>query len=213
MTEAKAEILARIVRATGAEGGVASVPRAYRTSTGLASAELADLLADRLEDYRGEVVRCAGGDDAIARVLGAELVRRGLVSVVAPLAAAEAWLGELATGERVQVVVDGPELTPDDLDGVAAVVTGAAVAVAETGVVVLDGGPWCGRRAISLVPDVHLCVVRTAQVVGLPGEALAGLDPRSPQTWIAGPSATSDIELDRVEGVHGPRTLVVVLAG
>src|SRR4029079_12390882 len=112
---------------------------------------------------------------------------------------------------KVERVADEPPLSYVELDGLDGVVTGCAVAIAETGTIILDGGPDQGRRALSLLPDLHVCVVREDQVVGSVPEALVQLAPTRPQTWISGPSATSDIELQRVEGVHGPRRLDVVL--
>jgi L-lactate dehydrogenase complex protein LldG len=111
----------------------------------------------------------------------------------------------------VEVVADTPPLSVDALDALDGVITGCAVGLAETGTIVLDGGAGQGRRVLSLLPDRHLCVIRADQIVQDVPEALARLDPRRPMTWISGPSATSDIELQRVEGVHGPRVLDVVI--
>jgi L-lactate utilization protein LutC len=123
------------------------------------------------------------------------------------------WLGRCAEDcAGAALITDDPPLDTALLDAAAGVVTGCAVAVAETGTIVLDHGPGQGRRAVTLVPDFHLVVVRHDQVAAdLPG-AFARLDPARPHTLISGPSATSDIELVRVEGVHGPRTLHVLIA-
>lgn len=158
-----------------------------------------DLFAERVADYRATVVRCApdGVDAAIAAALpdGA--------SVVVPEGMPYAVPG----------AVTDAALTPTELDAVTAVVTTATVAIATTGTIVLSHGPGEGRRVLTLVPDLHVCVVRADQVVDDVPAAVRRLDPSRPTTWISGPSATSDIELNRVEGVHGPRTLHVVLVG
>ncbi|MEU2898120.1 LutC/YkgG family protein [Streptomyces sp. NPDC001273] len=167
-----------------------------------------DLLAENLADYRAIVHRsdAAGLAGLVARLLAA----RGASSVLVPPGLDEDWLAST----EVTRVADRAESTPGELDRVDSVVTACALAVAETGTIVLDGSPDQGRRRITLVPDHHICVVRVPdQVVASVPQALERLDPARPLTWISGPSATSDIELDRVEGVHGPRTLEVVLIG
>ncbi|MFC8989719.1 lactate utilization protein C [Streptomyces sp. NPDC057115] len=185
------------------------VDRAYLREHGERSAaQLTDLLAENLADYRALVHRCAA--DALPGVVAGLLAARGARSVLVPPGLDERWLE--ASG--VARVADRAESTARELDRADSVVTGCAVAVAETGTIVLDGSPDQGRRRITLVPDHHICVVRVpGQVVASVPRALERLDPARPLTWISGPSATSDIELDRVEGVHGPRTLEVVLAG
>jgi L-lactate dehydrogenase complex protein LldG len=186
----------------GAGGGAApasadlSTATAHRAQPADPPAML-DLFVERVADYRATVTRCAAAD--LAATLSVAL--DGATSVVVP-----PRLGLEVPGA---VLDDG--LSHADLDAVDAVVTAAAVAIAETGTVVLDHGPDQGRRVITLLPDLHVCVVREAQVVPDVPDAIGRLDPLRPQTWISGPSATSDIELSRVEGVHGPRRLHVVL--
>ena len=216
---AREEVLARIRTALGgtASGGTApasaapsgtapvadAVPRGYRTQGELDVTVLLDLLAERLRDYGCTVRRATPGEvmTAVAEAVGQRGARRVVVPPGLDLAGLPAGVDAIAD--------DG--LSPAELDAVDGVITGAAVAIAETGTIVLDGSPDQGRRALSLVPDYHVCIVRAEQVVALVPEALARLDPGRPLTWISGPSATSDIELDRVQGVHGPRTLEVIL--
>ncbi|MEU3663508.1 lactate utilization protein C [Streptomyces sp. NPDC032940] len=184
-----------------------AVARDYLRAHGRRSVEqTVELLAENLADYRAVVHRCADGE--LAGLLARLLSEHGARSVVVPAGLPPEWMSA-ADPTRVH---DRAVNTAHELDRVDSVVTGCAVAVAETGTIVLDGSPDQGRRRITLVPDHHICVVRVPdQVVSSVPEALERLDPARPLTWISGPSATSDIELDRVEGVHGPRTLEVVL--
>jgi L-lactate dehydrogenase complex protein LldG len=197
---ARDEILGRIRTALGDDRPVPPVARDYRTTDERSPAELLDVLTDRLEDYKATVVRCAP-DGVAAAVAGAVAGLQGDV-VIAPGVPAD-WRPDGAVEDDGRPAVA--------LASYAATVTGVATAIAETGTLVLDGSPLCGRRALSLLPDVLVCVVEADQVVGTVPEGLAVLDPVAPLTMISGPSATSDIELQRVEGVHGPRTLIVVL--
>ncbi len=197
---AREEILASVREALGDRAGAAPEPPAPRGYRSLPAPEgLVDLFVDRVEDYRAVVTRCSAGEvaDRIRDALG----DAGRV-VVAP-------------GLRYDVpdgVADEGQ-TALELDQVDAVVTEASVGIATTGTIVLEHGTGQGRRALSLVPDLHVCVVRESQIVpGVP-DAVGVLDPHRAQTWISGPSATSDIELNRVEGVHGPRNLHVIVAG
>jgi L-lactate dehydrogenase complex protein LldG len=169
---------------------------------------LADLLAANLTDYRAHVHRCEPAE--VPAAIAGLLARHGSTTVAIPPDLPDHWLTDLP--DTLRQIPDTPQLTARDLDAIDTVITGCALAIAETGTIVLDTGPGQGRRALTLVPDHHICVVRAPeQVVPSVPYALPRLDPARPQTWISGPSATSDIELDRVEGVHGPRTLDVVL--
>ena len=207
---ASEEILARIRTATGDGSAPPPPARGYRTAdqpAGLDGEALLDLLVDRLVDYRALVRRSTTA--MVAATVVAALTERGARRVAVPDGILPDGLDRLEPG--IELVGDDPPLTPAQLDGLDGVLTGCAVAIAETGTIVLDAGSGQGRRALSLVPDYHLVVVTAAQVVGGVPQAVARLDPSRPQTWISGPSATSDIELDRVEGVHGPRTLEVIV--
>ena len=204
---AREEVLNRIRTALGdGRAPAAEIPRGYRTTDDRPAAEQLDVLVDRLEDYKASVLRC-GPDDVRATVIAA--LDRGLGGGWAPghVVAAPGLPGEWRP-EGLDTDDDRP---PVQLAERAASITGVAVAIAETGTLVLDGSPRTGRRALTLLPDCLVCVVTADQVVGGVPEGLARLDPLRPLTMISGPSATSDIELNRVEGVHGPRTLVVVL--
>jgi len=216
---ARDEVLARIRAAigpgtgpgTGQDAGPAEsaagadgLDAGYRLQGELTGPALLELLADRLTHYRA-LVRLATPHTLAAEISAALADRQARRIVVPPEL-------DLQLPQGAEVTVDNG-LSATELDCYDGVVTRAALAIAETGTIVLDGSPDQGRRAISLVPDYHLCVVEARQVVQLVPEAVARLAGAAtrPLTWISGPSATSDIELERVEGVHGPRTLEVIL--
>jgi L-lactate dehydrogenase complex protein LldG len=207
---AREEILARVRTAVADGAPPPPVARDYRTAdhqTPLDPEGLQELLVERLADYRAKVRRTTTA--LVAEVVIAALTERGARRVAVADGILPAGLERLEPG--IELVSDTPPRTAAQLDTLDGVLTGCAVAIAETGTIVLDAGPGQGRRALSLVPDYHLVVVTAAQIVHTVPQAVARLDPTRPLTWISGPSATSDIELDRVEGVHGPRTLEVII--
>jgi L-lactate dehydrogenase complex protein LldG len=204
VSAARAEVLDRIRAALGPAPVVPEVARDYHPA-GAAPVDL-DRFCERVADYRATVHRVAG--DELPAALAAAAARLGLRRVGTTL--------DIALGE-VELVRDDPPLSITELDGLDGVLTGCALGIAETGTLVLDSGTESGRRALTLVPDVHLCVIAEAQVVASVPDAVAHLAAAAaegrPITLVSGPSATSDIELDRVEGVHGPRTLEVFVVG
>jgi L-lactate dehydrogenase complex protein LldG len=215
VSDAKSEILARVRGALrdvppGERAADVAVARDYRRVGELPRAGVVDLFAENCAEYRATVVRVADAD-ALAPAIATALAERSVATVAIPADLPAAWR------------VDGAEwiedrgLSHDALSQVDGVVTGCAVAIAQNGTLVLDGGAAQGRRALTLLPDYHLCVVAAEQVVELVAEGIERLHESAragrPMTMIAGPSATSDIELNRVEGVHGPRTLDVLIVG
>lgn len=206
---ARDEILARVDRARPATPPPLSIPRRYRRDGTLDHEQRIELFCRRVGDYRATVRRVDSAE--IAAACAEICSSRGARTIVVPGGLPAAWR------PRVLDLVEDDAVTARELDAVDGVLTGCTVAIAETGTMVLTGSAHEGRRAITLIPDLHICVVGEAQIVELVPEAFDllirnGLE-RSPLTLISGPSATSDIELDRVEGVHGPRNLFVVVAG
>jgi L-lactate dehydrogenase complex protein LldG len=211
--DARDAVLARVrgaLQRAGAGAGLAAasvaIPRAYRQAGRAADQDaLVERFCERVGEYRARVHRATETSlcDVVERLLAD---RRVLVPAAAPCEA-----------RGCEQVFDEPPLTARELDSADAALTGCALAVAETGTIVLDGSAACGRRALTLVPDHHVCVVRAAQIVADVPDAIAELRRRDaarrPITLVSGPSATSDIELERVEGVHGPRVLDVVVVG
>jgi L-lactate dehydrogenase complex protein LldG len=210
---AREEVLARIAaayRAAPPAGlSYSDITREYRTTSDLETATLTELLIDRLVDYRALVRQCRA-DDLGAEIANA-LSNRSAQTVVASTGLDPSWTSGLSGSVLTDGVSADDQLSVAELDGVDGVITSCAVAIAQTGTLILDGSPGQGRRVITLIPDYHLCVVFADQIVADVPDALARLEATRPLTMISGPSATSDIELSRVEGVHGPRTLEVII--
>ncbi|QYB07637.1 lactate utilization protein C [Rhodococcus sp. USK10] len=199
---ARAEILSRIRSALADAPAPDPVPRDYHREPASGPGDV-ELFAHTVDDYRAQVHRA---DETTVAEVVTGLIANGARAVVPPDL-------PLSWRPRGDVVVDGApaELSTLELDAIDVVVTGCTLGIAATGTIVLDGGAGQGRRALTLVPDHHICIVRTDQIVDTVPQAFQTLDATAPLTFISGPSATSDIELNRVEGVHGPRTLDVVI--
>ncbi len=214
MSAAREAILARVRRSLtdvpiSETPAAVAVPREYRHQSAAGRDALVTEFAAAVSEYRATVRTVASGE--LARHIALACADRELHRLVVPAGVPEEW-----RPPGVEIVEDDG-LTAAELDRLDGALTGCAAAIAQTGTLVLDGRGACGRRAITLVPDHHICVVRPEQIVGLVPEAIARLADavrmeRAPITLISGPSATSDIELTRVEGVHGPRNLLVLIA-
>ena len=203
---AKDAILARIRAAVASAPEPPPVPRNYRERDERERGAILEDFIDRLLDYKALVTRT--DEDGLPQAIAEACREHNVTRLVVPADLPAEWIPEGLALRRVVPPFSNAAL--DESDGV---LTGCAIAIAQTGTIILDGEAGQGRRALSLVPDLHLCVVRSEQVVGLVPEAIARLAERAtrPITFISGPSATSDIELSRVEGVHGPRTLHVIV--
>jgi L-lactate dehydrogenase complex protein LldG len=217
MNSAREEILNRIRRATydvpeNERPEDVPVERGYRTQGTASREETVQRFAEYAAEYDAKIHRV--DEEDLPKAIAEALEQRGVERLVIPNDLPEAWVPEGV--ELLRDGASGKPLTNDELDGSDGVLTGCALAIAQTGTIVLDAGEAQGRRALTLVPDYHLCVVRGEQVVGLVPEAFARLEGMVKSegravTFVSGPSATSDIELNRVEGVHGPRSLEVLI--
>jgi L-lactate dehydrogenase complex protein LldG len=218
MTTAREEILRRVRRAThdvpkDERPEDVPVERGYRKEDDAPRDDIVERFAERVAEYEATVHRVSESD--LPREIAEALERRSIRQLVVPDDLLEEWVPE-----GVKILSDAAQtpLSNEELDRSDGVLTGCSLGISQTGTIVLDAGEGQGRRALTLLPDYHLCVVREDQIVGLVPEAFAKLEETVKNkgraiTFISGPSATSDIELNRVEGVHGPRTLEVLIAG
>jgi L-lactate dehydrogenase complex protein LldG len=201
---AREEVLSRVRAAiapvAGSGAAAPEVPRGYHTR----SDDGIETFIDRLHHYQAQTHRTPA--DALDQTVRAVLDDRGVRRIVAPEGVPDAWI------ERLDPLRDSPPLDAHALDEADGVITTCALAIAQSGTIILDGGPGMGRRILTLVPDYYLCVVRSDQIVGSLPEAIEQLEPTRPLTFVSGPSATVDIEMVRVRGVHGPRRLEVIIA-
>lgn len=188
-----------------AEANYAQIPRTYGQQSSLSHEEILALLTERLVDYNAAVVPCTG--DTVPSAIGSALQHHDARRVLIPPDFPQHLLPE-----GFEVVSD-VNLAPAELDQCDAAVTLGALGVAETGTLVLEGIGGQGRRATTLVPDVHVCVLSAGDVVHTVPEAFARLASAAtlPLTFFSGPSATADIEMTRIKGVHGPRHLHILL--
>ena len=205
---AREEVLGRVRAALGAGGAVPEVPRDY-LQAGADGGDVVGRFCERAAEYRATVRRVPAAE--LEAAVAAACAERGAARLAVP---PDAGWRSIA---GIELVADDPPMSPAALDRLDGVLSGCALAIADTGTIVLDGGPRSGRRALTLVPDYHVCLVHAATIVASVPDAIAALAPAAaagrPITFISGPSATSDIELDRVEGVHGPRTLDILVVG
>jgi L-lactate dehydrogenase complex protein LldG len=218
VADAKETILWRIRHATRdvpVDERPEDVPfeRSYRKEDDADREEIVERFVESVAEYKAEVRRVT--EDELPAAIEEALTQRGVRRLVVPPYLPRGWIPD-----GVETLRDAarPRLTNQELDESDGVITGCSLGIAQTGTIVLDSGRAQGRRALTLLPDYHLCVVREDQIVGLVPEAFARLEAavkedRRAVTFISGPSATSDIELNRVEGVHGPRTLEVLIVG
>jgi len=210
---AREELLARIAAAHRVapppDLRYQDIAREYRTTSDSSTEALTELLIDRLVDYRALVRQCRVDD--LGATIAHALEERGAHTVVVPAGLDPFWTANLSANVRADEPSNVDQLSVSELDAVDGVITSCAVAIAETGTLILDGSTGQGRRVLTLIPDYHLCVVFADQIVPDVPQALGRLTATRPLTMISGPSATSDIELNRVEGVHGPRTLEVII--